>query len=59
MPKFINLDMEEFRDLELTVESFMESIAKFDLNAGIVLQAYIPDSYEYLKKLHAFLKKGF
>lgn len=33
MPKFINLDMEEFRDLELTVESFMESIAKFDLNA--------------------------
>ncbi len=57
MPKFINLDMEEFRDLELTVESFMESIAKFDLNAGIVLQAYIPDSYEYLKKLHAFSKE--
>ncbi|WP_104748757.1 bifunctional proline dehydrogenase/L-glutamate gamma-semialdehyde dehydrogenase [Helicobacter cetorum] len=63
IPKFINLDMEEFRDLELTVESFMESISKFDLNAGIVLQAYIPDSYEYLKKLHAFSKervlKGF
>ncbi|WP_104713630.1 bifunctional proline dehydrogenase/L-glutamate gamma-semialdehyde dehydrogenase [Helicobacter cetorum] len=57
IPKFINLDMEEFRDLELTVESFMESISKFDLNAGIVLQAYIPDSYEYLKKLHAFSKE--
>lgn len=55
--KFINLDMEEFRDLELTVEAFMESVAKFDIKAGIVLQAYIPDSYEYLKKLFAFSKQ--
>ncbi|TQR31294.1 1-pyrroline-5-carboxylate dehydrogenase [Campylobacter sp. MIT 99-7217] len=55
--KFINLDMEEFRDLELTVAAFMESIAKFDLEAGIVLQAYLPDSYEYLKKLFAFSKE--
>lgn len=54
--KFINLDMEEFRDLELTVAAFMESVSKFDLKAGIVLQAYIPDSYEYLKKLLAFSK---
>lgn len=56
-PKFINLDMEEFRDLELTVAAFMESIAKFDIKAGIVLQAYLPDSYEYLKKLHTFSKQ--
>ncbi|WP_104721443.1 bifunctional proline dehydrogenase/L-glutamate gamma-semialdehyde dehydrogenase [Helicobacter mesocricetorum] len=56
-PKFINLDMEEFRDLELTIESFMQSIAKFDIYAGIVLQAYIPDSYHYLKKLFAFSKE--
>lgn len=56
-PKFINLDMEEFRDLELTVAAFMESISKFDIKAGIVLQAYIPDSFEYLKKLFAFSKK--
>ncbi|WP_104740082.1 bifunctional proline dehydrogenase/L-glutamate gamma-semialdehyde dehydrogenase [Helicobacter bizzozeronii] len=55
--KFINLDMEEFRDLELTVESFMESITKFPISAGIVLQAYIPDSYAYLQKLHAFSKE--
>lgn len=54
--KFINLDMEEFRDLELTVAAFMESIAKFDIKAGIVLQAYLPDSYTYLKKLFAFSK---
>lgn len=37
MFKFINLDMEEFRDLELIVEFFMEFIVKFDLNVGIVL----------------------
>ncbi|EDO8877989.1 aldehyde dehydrogenase family protein [Campylobacter coli] len=55
--KFINLDMEEFRDLELTVAAFMESVSKFDIKAGIVLQAYIPDSYEYLKKLFAFSKE--
>ncbi|ELS3708526.1 proline dehydrogenase family protein [Campylobacter upsaliensis] len=55
--KFINLDMEEFRDLELTVAAFMESVAKFDIKAGVVLQAYIPDSYEYLKKLLAFSKE--
>ncbi|WP_270960145.1 proline dehydrogenase family protein [Campylobacter upsaliensis] len=55
--KFINLDMEEFRDLELTVVAFMESVSKFDIKAGIVLQAYIPDSYEYLKKLLAFSKE--
>lgn len=56
-PKFINLDMEEFRDLELTVAAFKESIAKFDIEAGIVLQAYLPDSFEYLKILHSFSKE--
>ena len=55
--KFINLDMEEFRDLELTVAAFMESVSKFDIKAGIVLQAYIPDSYVYLKKLLTFSKE--
>ncbi|RDU66524.1 1-pyrroline-5-carboxylate dehydrogenase [Helicobacter didelphidarum] len=55
--KFINLDMEEFKDLELTVEAFTESVAKFDIKAGIVLQAYLPDSFEYLKKLVAFSKQ--
>lgn len=44
--------MEEFRDLELTV-------AKFDIKASVVLQAYILDSYEYLKKLIAFSKQGY
>lgn len=51
--------MEEFRDLELTVAAFMESVAKFDIKAGIVLQAYIPDSYKYLKNFLLFQKRGF
>ncbi|WP_120951081.1 bifunctional proline dehydrogenase/L-glutamate gamma-semialdehyde dehydrogenase [Helicobacter sp. L8] len=55
--KFINLDMEEFKDLELTIAAFMESIAKFPISAGIVLQAYIPDSYHHLKTLIAFSKE--
>ena len=52
--KFVNLDMEEYRDLELTIATFTKtlSLEKYkDLYAGIVLQAYLPDSYLELKKL--------
>ena len=45
---FINLDMEEYRDLGLTVDAFTQvlSEAEFaELNAGIVLQAYLPESH--------------
>ena len=52
--KFINLDMEEYRDMSLTVDTFINtlSLPKFkNLRAGIVLQAYVPDSYKYLIKL--------
>ncbi len=47
-PKFINLDMEEYRDLDLTVTAFREVLDEpefLDLSAGIVLQAYLPDSH--------------
>jgi RHH-type proline utilization regulon transcriptional repressor/proline dehydrogenase/delta 1-pyrroline-5-carboxylate dehydrogenase len=53
-PKFVNLDMEEYRDLELTVEAFTEVLdePEFEgLTAGIVLQAYLPDSFPYLQRL--------
>ena len=52
--KFINLDMEEYRDMSLTVDAFINtlSLPRFkNLRAGIVLQAYIPDSYNYMLKL--------
>jgi RHH-type transcriptional regulator, proline utilization regulon repressor / proline dehydrogenase / delta 1-pyrroline-5-carboxylate dehydrogenase len=47
-PKFVNLDMEEFRDLELTTSAFrsvLDEPAYRRLDAGLVLQAYLPDSY--------------
>ncbi len=53
-PKFINLDMEEFRDLDLTVAVFQKLLEKpqlKDLEAGIVLQAYLPDALAALQGL--------
>ncbi|MEZ4622979.1 MAG: bifunctional proline dehydrogenase/L-glutamate gamma-semialdehyde dehydrogenase [Caldilineaceae bacterium] len=47
-PKFINLDMEEYRDLHLTMAAFMQVLDEEEflgLRAGIVLQAYLPDSH--------------
>ena len=53
-PKFVNLDMEEYRDLHLTVDVFQMVLEEPEfetLEAGIVLQAYLPDSFEVLKAL--------
>lgn len=47
--KFINLDMEEYHDLHLTVTVFkkiLEHPELQDLEAGIVLQAYLPDALD-------------
>ena len=56
-PKFINLDMEEYRDLDLTVTAFQEVLDEpefLPLSAGIVLQAYLPDSYRVQRELTAW-----
>lgn len=56
-PKFINLDMEEYRDLRLTCEVFKQLLDEpefFQLEAGIVLQAYLPDAWPYQKELNAW-----
>ena len=53
-PKFINLDMEEYRDLDLTVTAFREVLDEpefLSLSAGIVLQAYLPDSHRVQRAL--------
>jgi RHH-type transcriptional regulator, proline utilization regulon repressor / proline dehydrogenase / delta 1-pyrroline-5-carboxylate dehydrogenase len=55
--KFVNLDMEEFRDLHLTVAVFrkvLDEPAYAGLDAGIVLQAYLPDSLGVLDDLLAW-----
>lgn len=55
--KFVNLDMEEYRDLHLTVDLFKRVLDEEEFkafSAGIVLQAYLPDSYEIQKSLTAW-----
>ena len=52
--KFVNLDMEEYRDLHLTKDLFMKVLNEPEfhaLSAGIVLQAYLPDSHDIQKEL--------
>ena len=53
-PKFINLDMEEYRDLDLTIAVFERILSRpglLGLEAGIVLQAYLPDALDALQGL--------
>lgn len=60
VPKFIYLDMEEYRDLSLTCEVFMRTLERHGLeqvSAGIVLQAYIPDSYRWQQRLNEWARK--
>ncbi len=59
-PKFVYLDMEEYRDLSLTAEAFMRTLDRPGLEkvaAGIVLQAYIPDSFRWQQDINAWARK--
>ena len=56
-PKFVNLDMEEYRDLDITVAAFREVLDEpefLTLPAGIVLQAYLPESHGVQRTLVAW-----
>ncbi|WP_182866325.1 proline dehydrogenase family protein [Rhodopirellula sp. JC639] len=58
--KFVYLDMEEYRDLHLTADAFVETLDRPGLEkvrAGIALQAYIPDSFNVLTDLIAWSAK--
>lgn len=55
--KFINLDMEFYSDLHLTTEVFIELLNRAelkDLEAGIVVQAYLPDALGAIQRLSEF-----
>lgn len=59
-PTFINLDMEEYRDLGMTVEVFQKILSRESLRdyyGGIVLQTYLPDALGALKRLESFAQK--
>jgi RHH-type proline utilization regulon transcriptional repressor/proline dehydrogenase/delta 1-pyrroline-5-carboxylate dehydrogenase len=54
---FVNLDMEEYRDLALTIDAFTTVLAEPEfasLDAGIVLQAYLPESHFAARRLIDF-----
>lgn len=57
---FVNLDMEEYRDLDLTIRLFTELLSEDefkDYKAGIVLQAYLPDSTPAFDRLASFARQ--
>jgi RHH-type proline utilization regulon transcriptional repressor/proline dehydrogenase/delta 1-pyrroline-5-carboxylate dehydrogenase len=60
VPKFVYLDMEEYRDKELTADVFMQTLDRPGLDkvqAGIALQAYIPDSFATQQRINAWARK--
>ena len=58
--KFVNLDMEEYRDIEITIDTFKQVLnqdAFKMLHAGIVIQCYLPDAMHYIKDLATWAKQ--
>lgn len=58
--KFINLDMEEYKDAHLTMKLFKDvlSLPQFkNYEAGIVVQAYLPDAWDFQTELLEFAHK--
>lgn len=49
-PKFVNLDMEEYKDFDLTIRVFKATLSKPEFlhySAGIVVQAYLYDAWDF------------
>jgi RHH-type proline utilization regulon transcriptional repressor/proline dehydrogenase/delta 1-pyrroline-5-carboxylate dehydrogenase len=60
VPKFVYLDMEEYRDLDITAKVFMQTLDRSGLekvNAGIALQAYLPDSHPVLQEITEWARR--
>lgn len=58
-PKFVNLDMEEYKDTHFTMRLFKTvlGLPQFkNYSAGIVVQAYLPDAYGFQTELLDFAK---
>jgi len=62
LDKLIYLDMEEYKDLGITIDVFKRFLKDPDMHRyslGIALQAYIPDSYAYQQELTQLAKRRF
>ncbi len=60
VPKFVNLDMEEYRDLGITRAAFTQTLDQPQFkhySAGIVLQAYLPDSFAIQQELTEWARR--
>jgi RHH-type proline utilization regulon transcriptional repressor/proline dehydrogenase/delta 1-pyrroline-5-carboxylate dehydrogenase len=58
--KLVYLDMESYRDLDITFTLFTRLLDEPELRrltAGIVLQAYLPDSHHYQKRLVSWARE--
>jgi len=58
--KFVNLDMEEYKDFHMTIKLFLEVLSKPEFlhySAGIVVQSYLPDAWEFQSKLLEFARE--
>ena len=57
--KFVNLDMEEYRDVRITLDAFKQTLMKpefLSLYAGIVIQAYLPEALDAIDELVSWAK---
>jgi len=60
IPKFVYLDMEEYRDMGVTAAAFMRTLDRPGLEqvgAGIALQAYLPDAWHVQREINAWARK--
>ncbi|MDH3584647.1 MAG: proline dehydrogenase family protein, partial [Phycisphaerae bacterium] len=58
--KFVYLDMEEYRDMEITAEVFMRTLDRPGLEqvrAGMALQAYVPDSARMQRRINQWARQ--
>lgn len=54
VPKRVHIDMEEYKHVEFTLEAFKKVLSEeafLNVSAGIVLQSYLPDSFEFQRSL--------
>jgi len=61
-PTFVNFDMEEYHDLYLTIDAFKAVLGephRRGIDAGIVVQAYLPESLAVLQDLVAWSNERF
>ena len=59
VPKLVNLDLEAYRDLGLTVELLQSVLGESEfqgLTAGLALEAYLPDPFGFQQKLSAWAR---